>query len=168
MADRHDIDRSTDKSAPKRKGPIINQRGPSELSRAIEKMGILTGRPTAPKKGGKSPATRGTVVRLDRAKGYGFIVDTLGEQRFFHRTAVLDGGFDNLQEQQSVEFEPYADERGARAQKVRPSGVASRPESSTRSSKPSPKTSKASAWKSDLSPFRSGSGTPANTRRPKI
>lgn len=168
MADRDEIDRSADKSVPKRKGPIVNRRGPSELSRAIEKMSVLTGHQGAGRKPGKASATRGTIVRIDRAKGYGFIVDSSGEQRFFHRTAVLDGGFDGLEEQQSVEFEPYSDERGARAQKVRPAGALVRAESGPRPTKPSPKSPKAPAWKSDLSPFRSGAGTPSNSKRYKI
>jgi cold shock CspA family protein len=108
-------------------------------------------------------------VRLDKSKGYGFLVDSSGEQRFFHRSAVLNSGFDALTEQQAVDFEPYVDERGARAQKVRPAGTAVKESDSTRAPKPSPKTPKASAWKSDLSPFRNGSGAPAPGRkRPRI
>jgi len=149
----------------------VNRRGPSEVSRAIQMMGRMgTGRPPYP---GRKPATggsaRGTVVRLDKAKGYGFLVDAAGEQRFFHRTSVLDGGFDALDEQQAVDFEPYNDERGARAQKVRPAGGAVRESASPQPVRPSPKTPKAPAWKSDLSPFRDGSGAPAPARRrPRI
>lgn len=172
MIDRdEDGDRPADKGAPKRKGPIVNRRGPSEVSRAIQMLGrIGTGRPPS---SGRKPATggsaRGTVVRLDKAKGYGFIVDASGEQRFFHRTSVLDGGFDALKEQQAVDFEPYSDERGARAQKVRPAGSAPREGNPSRPAKPAPRAPKASAWKSDLSPFRDGSGAPTPGRkRPKI
>ena len=126
-----------------------------------------TGRP--PASAGRKPAAggsaRGTVVRLDKAKGYGFLVDAAGEQRFFHRTSVLDGEFDALKEQQPVDFEPFNDERGARAQKVRPAGTAVRDSAPPQKTKPSPKTPKAPAWKSDLSPFRDGSGAPAPGRK---
>ncbi len=107
---------------------------------------------------------------MDRSKGYGFIVDSSGEQRFFHKTAVLGGGFEALEEQQAVEFEPYSDERGARAQKVRPAGATVREESSARPAKPTPPkpAPKSPSWKSDLSPFRSGFGAPSNRKRPKI
>jgi CspA family cold shock protein len=132
-------------------------------------MSRLGTRPAQGRKGGNPSMGRGTVVRLDRSKGYGFVLDSSGEQRFFHRSAVLDDKFDSLQEQQSVEFEPYSDERGARAQKVRPAGTAVRPESMS-PSRPSPRAPKAAApvWKSDLSPFRNGSGSSANRKRPKI
>ena len=172
MIDRDDDnDRPSERGAPKRKGPIVNRRGPSELSRARQMLGRTgSGRPPAP---GRKPvaggSARGTVVRLDKAKGYGFLVDAAGEQRFFHRTAVLDGGFDALKEQQAVDFEPYNDERGARAQKVRPAGTAARESKPPQPARPSPKAPKAPAWKSDLSPFRDGSGAPTPGRkRPKI
>ena len=172
MIDRDDeSDRPSERGTPKRKGPIVNRRGPSELSRALQMLGRTgAGRPPAP---GRKPASggsaRGTVVRLDKAKGYGFLVDAAGEQRFFHRTAVLDGGFDALKEQQAVDFEPYNDERGARAQKVRPAGAATRESKPSQPARPAPKAPKASAWKSDLSPFRDGSGAPAPGRkRPRI
>lgn len=160
------MERPVDKGAPKRKGPIVNRRGPSEVSRAIQMMNTLNGRPASGKKPSHSGVGKGTILRIDRAKGYGFIVDSAGEQRFFHRTAVLDGGFDSLEEQLAVDFEPYTDERGARAQKVRPAGKPLRNEPAPRTSKPSPKasTAKTSTWKSDLSPFRSGSGTPSRKK----
>ncbi len=172
MIDRDDDkDRPSERGAPKRKGPIVNRRGPSELSRALQMMGRTgTGRPSSSgRKLASGGSARGTVVRLDKAKGYGFLVDATGEQRFFHRTSVLDGGFDALKEQQAVDFEPYNDERGARAQKVRPAGADVRDSAPAQKAKPSPKAPKAPAWKSDLSPFRDGSGAPApGRRRPKI
>lgn len=174
MIDRvDDRGRPTENSGPKRKGPIVNRRGPSEVSRALDKMG-QNGNGRTPARPGRKPAlgsvARGTVVRIDKAKGYGFLVDSAGEQRFFHRTAVLEGQFDALTEQQAVDFEPYTDERGARAQKVRVAGAAPRESAQQpRPARPSPKTTKAPAWKSDLSPFRNGSGAPTpGKRRPKI
>lgn len=145
------------KQPPKRKGPVVNRRGPSEVDRAIRMSQAKNARPSSGRKVADGTVSRGTVVRVDRAKGFGFLIDSAGEQRFFHRSAVLDGGFANLKEQQTVEFEAHGDERGARALKVKPVG------SSPASSKPaqrtpaSPKTSKPTGWRSDLMPFRSGS-----------
>ncbi len=167
-----DSERVPDRTAQnqKRKGPIVNRKGPSEVSRAIQMLGSQNGRAVGSgRKPGGASASRGTVIRLDRSKGFGFLVDSSGEQRFFHRTAVLNGGFDSLQEQQTVDFEPYTDERGARAQKVRPAGTPSNRDRGDRPSpKASPKTPKPSTWKSDLSPFRSGSGAPTIRKRPLI
>jgi cold shock CspA family protein len=172
-----DRDRPAERSAPKRKGPIVNRRGPSEISRAIQMRDHLAGGRPASTTGrrqsdGSPSVARGTVVRMDKAKGYGFIVDSAGEQRFFHRSVVLDGGFDALQEQQPVDFEPFNDDRGARAQKVRPAGATARDTAARPQAKPaklSPRTPKAPAWKSDLSPFRNGSGAPSpGARRPKF
>lgn len=168
-------------NTPKKKGPIINQRGPNEIDRARKMMHELSGaKGAAPtRKPSAGSSSRGSVVKLDKAKGFGFIMDSAGQQRFFHRSSVLDGGFDNLNEQQPVEFESQQDERGARAVKVRPSRsgqsgqgrAQSRPAGVFKSSpgKPSPAKPalKASGWKSDLSPFRNGAG-PSSTKRYKI
>ena len=161
---------SEGKDLPKRKGPIVNRKGPSEVDRAIRMSQAMNGRPTGSgRKVAEGSVSRGTVVRIDQAKGYGFLVDSAGEQRFFHRSAVLDGGFAGLKEQQIVEFEARGDERGARAIKVRPSSSSA----STSPSKPptrpqsSPKAPKATGWRSDLMPFRSGTTPPrASKRRP--
>lgn len=161
---------------PKRKGPIINQRGPSEIDRARKMMHGLSGRkvdsPTRKPSPGSS--SRGTVVKLDKAKGFGFIMDGAGQQRFFHRSSVLEGGFDNLSEQQAVEFEAQQDERGDRAVKVRPSGGGQSgqgraPARTPGAYKPNPSkfAPKTSGWKSDLSPFRNGAG-PSSIKRFKI
>lgn len=161
---------------PKKKGPIINQRGPNEIDRARKMMQGLSGtKGTTPtRKPSPGSSSKGTVVKLDKAKGFGFIMDGAGQQRFFHRSSVLEGGFDNLNEQQLVEFEAQQDERGARAVKVRPSGSGQTsqgraPVRAAVTSKPSPSrpTPKASGWKSDLSPFRNGA-SPSSTKRYKI
>ncbi len=160
----------TEKEPPKRKGAIINQRGPSEIDRALRMSQAVKPRPAgADRKVAEGSTGRGTVVRIDKAKGYGFLVDAAGEQRFFHRSAVLDGGFANLKEQQTVEFEARGDERGARAIKVRPTnGSASVPKApagkAPQRPQSSPKTPKTGGWRSDLMPFRSGS-TPSTTGR---
>ncbi|MGE5617978.1 MAG: cold-shock protein [Sphingomonadaceae bacterium] len=152
---------SQGKQPPKRKGPVVNRRGPTEVDRAI-KMNQMATRPSTGRKVAEGTVSRGTVVRIDRAKGYGFLVDGAGEQRFFHRSAVLDGGFATLREQQTVEFEAHGDERGARALKVRPVGSSPASSRAGQASAPSPKTANPTGWRSSLMPFRSGS-TPSTT-----
>ena len=39
----------------------------------------------------------GTIKRIQRDKGFGFIRDTSGQEYFFHRSAV-QGSFDSLSE----------------------------------------------------------------------
>jgi len=154
------------KPARKKKTPIINRRGPSEVDRVIR---MSQARSKEAKGAGRKPPetslARGTVIHLDPAKGFGFLIDSAGEHRFFHRSAVVDSGFDALKEQQAVEFEPHDDQRGARALKVRPAGAASRPNKPSQSAKSAPKAARTSAWRSDLSPFRNGTGTPTRTRK---
>ena len=43
----------------------------------------------------------GTIKRLARDKGFGFIRDSSGQEYFFHRSSV-EGSFDSLSEGQSV------------------------------------------------------------------
>lgn len=64
----------------------------------------------------------GTVKRLVRSRGFGFLEDDQGHEFFFHRSAVQDVSFDDLQEGQQVEFdiEREAGGRGPRAHNVRP------------------------------------------------
>lgn len=150
----------------------MNRRGPSELDRAMEMMGRLAGTrpPTQPRKNGNAQRiARGTVSHIDRVKGYGFLVDAMGEQRFFHRSAVAENGFPSLKEQQAVEFEPHSDERGARALNVRPAGTTPKGPKPAQPTKPTAKSPKAPAWRSDLSPFRGGFGAPSHPRKlPRI
>jgi CspA family cold shock protein len=160
----------SDSGEPKRpskgRGPIINQKGPSEVGNAIKMARANSARPSATgRRVAEGTLGRGTVVRIDREKGFGFLVDAAGEQRFFHRSAVLDSGFANLKEQQAVDFEAHADERGARAVKVRPATSATAPGKTPQRTPASPKTAKPTAWKSDLSPFRNGSGAPSIGRK---
>ncbi len=64
----------------------------------------------------------GTVVRLVRDRGFGFIrTETEGEEIFFHATSVADGRFDSMVEGQQVEYEKTRDPRGRgmRAENVR-------------------------------------------------
>lgn len=66
----------------------------------------------------------GKVVRLIRDRGFGFI-QTAGsaEEVFFHRTAVSEGDFDQMQEGLGVEYDVEPDPRNprrSRAANVRP------------------------------------------------
>lgn len=61
----------------------------------------------------------GTIKRLQREKGFGFIRDTSGQELFFHRSAV-QGSFDSLSEGQQVNFDEEQSEKGPRASNIRP------------------------------------------------
>jgi CspA family cold shock protein len=61
----------------------------------------------------------GTIKRLARDKGFGFIRDGGGQDWFFHRSAV-EGSFDSLSEGQKVIFEEEQSPKGPRANNVRP------------------------------------------------
>jgi CspA family cold shock protein len=64
----------------------------------------------------------GSIVRLVRDRGFGFIKAEDGKEVFFHATGVADVTYDNLQEEQMVSYEKEADTRGRgeRAVNVRP------------------------------------------------
>ena len=47
---------------------------------------------------------RGTVVRLIRDRGFGFLRVEDGSEVFFHHSAMNPGEFDSLQEGQELEF----------------------------------------------------------------
>jgi cold shock CspA family protein len=61
----------------------------------------------------------GTIVRVAREKGFGFIRDERGQELFFHRSSV-QGSFEDLTEGQRVTFEEEASTKGPRAGNVRP------------------------------------------------
>ncbi len=61
----------------------------------------------------------GTIKRVQRDKGFGFIRDERGQEYFFHRSAV-QGDFDRLNEGQQVAFEEEQSAKGPRAGNVRP------------------------------------------------
>ena len=60
----------------------------------------------------------GTIKRLARDKGFGFIRDGSGQEYFFHRSSV-EGSFDSLSEGQSVSFDEEQSPKGPRATNVR-------------------------------------------------
>jgi CspA family cold shock protein len=61
----------------------------------------------------------GTIKRLARDKGFGFIRDNSGQEYFFHRSAV-EGSFDSLSEGQRVSFDEEQSPKGPRASNVKP------------------------------------------------
>jgi cold shock protein len=62
----------------------------------------------------------GTIKRLVRDRGFGFIRDDGGQEFFFHRSAVHDGAFEQLNEGQRVNFEEEPSSKGPRANNIRP------------------------------------------------
>jgi CspA family cold shock protein len=63
----------------------------------------------------------GTIKRLVRDRGFGFIRDDGGQEWFFHRSAV-EGSFDQLNEGQRVSFDEEPSAKGPRAANVRSEG----------------------------------------------
>lgn len=64
---------------------------------------------------------QGTIKRLIRDRGFGFIRAQDGQEIFFHRTGLQQLDFDSLKEGQSVEFDLERGEKGPRAKNVRAS-----------------------------------------------
>jgi CspA family cold shock protein len=63
----------------------------------------------------------GEIGRLRFDRGFGFIRGAEGgEDIFFHRSVVEDGGFDLLREGQKVSYEVESSPRGPRATHVKP------------------------------------------------
>jgi CspA family cold shock protein len=63
----------------------------------------------------------GTIKRLVRDRGFGFILGQDGVELFFHRSALQGEGFDRLTEGQTVEFDVEKGDKGPRAANVRTS-----------------------------------------------
>lgn len=61
----------------------------------------------------------GTIKRLVRDRGFGFIRDDGGQEWFFHRSAVKAGSFDQLNEGQRVTFDEEPSQKGPRAGNIR-------------------------------------------------
>ena len=62
----------------------------------------------------------GTIKRLVRDRGFGFIRDDGGQEWFFHRSAVKDSAFEQLNEGQRVAFDEEPSTKGPRATNIRP------------------------------------------------
>jgi cold shock protein len=61
---------------------------------------------------------QGQVIRLMGEKGFGFIRGEDGVERFFHRLAVKNVRFDDVQTGDKVVFEPSQGPKGLRAEDV--------------------------------------------------
>jgi len=61
----------------------------------------------------------GTIKKLVRDRGFGFIRDTEGREYFFHESAVRDTRFTDLTEGATVEFDPVDAPKRPRAEVVR-------------------------------------------------
>ena len=64
---------------------------------------------------------QGTIKRVVRDRGFGFIRSADGQEVFFHRSSLQELNFDGLKEGEAVEFEMERGEKGPRALSVRPS-----------------------------------------------
>jgi len=61
----------------------------------------------------------GTIKKLIRDRGFGFISDTDGREVFFHQNSLEGSTFDSLQGDEKVEFEVEDSPKGPRAVNVR-------------------------------------------------
>jgi CspA family cold shock protein len=61
----------------------------------------------------------GTIKRLVKDKGFGFIAADRGVEYFFHRSACTGNTFDQLGEGQAVSFDVGEGPKGPRAENVR-------------------------------------------------
>lgn len=55
---------------------------------------------------------QGSVIRLIRDRGFGFVSTQGGKEIFFHHSTLAPGVFDSLREGQELEFEIENDARG--------------------------------------------------------
>jgi cold shock protein len=62
---------------------------------------------------------QGTIKRIIRDRGFGFIRSNDGQEIFFHRSSLQQLNFDGLKEGDAVEFELERGEKGPRATAVR-------------------------------------------------
>ena len=63
---------------------------------------------------------QGTIKRIIRDRGFGFLRSADGQEIFFHRSTLQQMTFESLKEGQAVEFEMESGEKGPRATKVCP------------------------------------------------
>ena len=72
---------------------------------------------------------RGTIVRMIRDRGFGFIRTEDGSEIFFHHSSMPRGMFDTLQEGQELDFEIETDPRGRGQRATNVEGINSYQES---------------------------------------
>lgn len=66
---------------------------------------------------------KGTIQKVMKDRGFGFIRTAEGKEVFFHRSECRTVEFDNLQQGQNVEFEEQSDPKGPRARNIRVSAL---------------------------------------------
>ncbi len=66
----------------------------------------------------KELPVQGHVAQLIAEKNYGFIATGNGEELYFHRNSVADGGFDNLHEGDTVQYSVVMGDKGPSAGRV--------------------------------------------------
>lgn len=66
----------------------------------------------------KEAPLQGYIASLEAEKNYGFIATGNGEELYFHRNSVADGGFDDLREGQAVQYAVVAGDKGPSAGRV--------------------------------------------------
>ncbi len=60
----------------------------------------------------------GTIKKLVRERGFGFISDTDGRELFFHQSGLVEAKYDALTEGQKVSFEVEQSPKGPRAVQI--------------------------------------------------
>ena len=60
----------------------------------------------------------GTIKKLVRDRGFGFISDTDGREVFFHQSSLVGVAFDALKGDENVQFEVEKSDKGPRAVNV--------------------------------------------------
>jgi CspA family cold shock protein len=96
----------------------VNAPENAELVHGTKLDNPTLGKRTEPK---ETRMSSGTIKRLVRDRGFGFIRDDGGQEWFFHRSAV-QGSFDQLNEGQRVSFDEEPSAKGPRAGNVRSEG----------------------------------------------
>ena len=61
---------------------------------------------------------KGTVIRFNKRKGFGFIKTVDGKDVFFHYSELVMEGFKTIDEGSEVEFELIETDRGPQAKQV--------------------------------------------------
>jgi len=62
---------------------------------------------------------QGTIKRVVRDRGFGFIRSAEGQKVYFHRSGLQNHNIEGIKEGESVEFEMERGEKGPRAVNVR-------------------------------------------------
>lgn len=63
--------------------------------------------------------TKGKIKKLIRDRGFGFIAAIDGREIFFHRSGLVEGNFESIDEGAEVEFETEKTPKGPRAVNVK-------------------------------------------------